>query len=102
MTLRDFHRRYIGPAELERSVVFNTLSVHDRGTEHADTTHSFSRISNLEMLDEIEELELVLGHYAMTWGVKLFSAGDTSFKAAWNDWGVKQKDSMDTGPYGED
>lgn len=29
------------------------------------------RISSLEMLDEVEELDLVLAHYAVTWGLKL-------------------------------
>jgi hypothetical protein len=29
------------------------------------------RISKLEFLDEVEELELVLDHYCVAWGVKL-------------------------------
>ncbi|KAG6902771.1 hypothetical protein C0995_011919 [Termitomyces sp. Mi166 len=37
------------------------------------------RIAGLEMLDEVEELELVLGHYGVTWG----QTGD-----GWNGWGL--------------
>ncbi|KDQ20202.1 hypothetical protein BOTBODRAFT_27613 [Botryobasidium botryosum FD-172 SS1] len=46
LTLKTIRQSYISPAELER-------------------------ISRLEMLDEIEELELVLDHYAISWGAKL-------------------------------
>lgn len=34
----------------------------------AKLTTTSCRISKLEMLDEIEELELVLSHYAVSWG----------------------------------
>lgn len=44
VTLRDIRRRYLDPGEVER-------------------------VSQLELLDEVEELELVLGHYAVSWGV---------------------------------
>jgi len=65
VTLRQFRRSYIDPAELER-------------------------IAQLEMLDEIEELELVLEHYAVTWGVKLISSADP-LRVPWNDWGLNPK-----------
>jgi [phosphatase 2A protein]-leucine-carboxy methyltransferase len=39
------------------------------------------------MLDEIEELDLVLEHYAITWGIKL---NDMEAQASWTDWGFKQ------------
>lgn len=39
------------------------------------------------MLDEVEELELVLEHYAVTWGLKIFNSG---MSAAWMDWGLKR------------
>ena len=42
------------------------------------------------MLDEIEELELVLEHYAVTWGVKLISSPDP-VRDPWNDWGSSPK-----------
>ena len=42
------------------------------------------------MLDEIEELELVLAHYAITWGIKL-PANSAELRAHWADWGIKQK-----------
>jgi hypothetical protein len=35
------------------------------------------------MLDEIEELELVLDHYGITWGL----GGNIS--SNWKDWGLK-------------
>ncbi|TFK50971.1 leucine carboxyl methyltransferase [Heliocybe sulcata] len=65
LTLRDIRRTYISSSEAER-------------------------ISTLEMLDEIEELELVLGHYAITWGVRLVESSN-SLKAPWTEWGLKQK-----------
>ncbi|KAI0653530.1 leucine carboxyl methyltransferase [Cubamyces menziesii] len=65
LTLKDIRREYISQAELER-------------------------ISQLEMLDEIEELELVLAHYAITWGVKLPSNAD-GLKAQWREWSIKRK-----------
>ena len=41
------------------------------------------------MLDEIEELELVLAHYAITWGVKLpSSASVLSNRLGWGYWGL--------------
>lgn len=43
------------------------------------------RIAKLEMLDEVEELELVLDHYAITWGVKLPNATYADAKE-WEDW----------------
>lgn len=41
------------------------------------------------MLDEIEELDLVLEHYAITWGAKLPSATEESTVAGWSEWGLK-------------
>lgn len=43
------------------------------------------------MLDEVEELELVLEHYAITWGVKLPS-DSKSFEAQWETWGLRPKE----------
>ena len=40
------------------------------------------------MLDEIEELELVLEHYAITWGVKLPANGG-ALKADWASWDLE-------------
>ena len=53
------------------------------------------------MLDEIEELELVLQHYAVTWGVKLFPSADP-YGAPWNDWGVSPKENKPNDLYNED
>lgn len=41
------------------------------------------------MLDEIEELDLVLEHYAITWGVKLYQKEGQSYSADWSNWGLR-------------
>ena len=46
------------------------------------------RISALEMLDEVEELNLVLEHYAITWAVKLDGSPELS-NSSWAKWGMK-------------
>lgn len=46
--------------------------------------HQF-RISQLELLDEMEELELVLAHYAITWGVKVSGARTVD----WGTWALR-------------
>lgn len=48
-----------------------------------------SSISSLEMLDEVEELDLVLAHYAVTWGLKLPSVPQLSIPSQWVEWGLK-------------
>ena len=62
VTLREVRRRYIEPQELQR-------------------------LSRLEMLDEVEELELVLDHYAISWGVK-FPEGRAHESGAGGAWGL--------------
>ena len=39
------------------------------------------------MLDEVEELDLVLAHYAITWGLRLFGP---NVAAPWQNWGLKE------------
>lgn len=46
-------------------------------------------ISSLEMLDEVEELDLVLAHYAVTWGLKLPSGHQLGSPSKWVEWGLK-------------
>ena len=46
------------------------------------------RIAALEFLDETEELDLVLAHYAISWG--LFVATSDQHKY-WDHWGLSQK-----------
>jgi [phosphatase 2A protein]-leucine-carboxy methyltransferase len=78
LTLRDFRRDYLEAAELERLAKgFCIVCDH--------SFHFSVRTSKLEMLDEVEELELVLQHYAITWGVKLFG-NESSYKAKWKEW----------------
>jgi [phosphatase 2A protein]-leucine-carboxy methyltransferase len=62
VTLRDIRRRFIDSRELQR-------------------------LSQLEMLDEVEELELVLDHYAVSWGVK-FPEGWVREGGAGAAWGL--------------
>ncbi|KAJ6632530.1 leucine carboxyl methyltransferase [Mycena sp. CBHHK59/15] len=63
LTLKEIRKSYISPMELQR-------------------------ISRLELVDEIEELDLVLDHYAITWG--LFVPQGAS-AAAWGQWGLIMK-----------
>ncbi|KAF8633361.1 hypothetical protein AX17_004532 [Amanita inopinata Kibby_2008] len=63
VTLRDIRRTYIEPTELER-------------------------VSRLEMLDEVEELELVLEHYAISWGLVLDK------DERWERWGLEEKEGV--------
>ncbi|KAJ3760683.1 S-adenosyl-L-methionine-dependent methyltransferase [Lentinula raphanica] len=66
LTLKDIRRDYIGADELDR-------------------------ISKLEMLDEVEELDLVLEHYAITWGLTVSG----KHGAAWNEWGMRRRETID-------
>ncbi|KAJ7152988.1 S-adenosyl-L-methionine-dependent methyltransferase [Mycena filopes] len=63
LTLKEIRKSYIPPAELQR-------------------------IAQLELVDEIEELDLVLAHYAITWG--LFVPPSAS-ATAWSQWGLAVK-----------
>lgn len=40
------------------------------------------------MLDEVEELNLVLDHYAVTWGLYV---SDSLVNGVWGDWGLKRQ-----------
>jgi [phosphatase 2A protein]-leucine-carboxy methyltransferase len=67
LTLREIRRRYVEPRELKR-------------------------IAQLEMLDEVEELELVLDHYAISWGVRF---PDEKWPHEGGDaWGLVRKDQL--------
>ncbi|KAF8816770.1 S-adenosyl-L-methionine-dependent methyltransferase [Phlegmacium glaucopus] len=61
LTLKEIRRAYIETSELER-------------------------ISKLEFLDEIEELDLILVHYAMSWELFLETSSTT-----WGAWGLTRK-----------
>lgn len=61
-----------------------TLSeVREKYISHSE----LGRISDLELLDEVEELNLVLKHYAITWGAKIFMPVTKS--GPWRQWGLK-------------
>lgn len=54
-------------------------------------TTAILRISKLEFLDETEELDLVLAHYAISWGLFL---GNSDMNADWGHWGLKQQQEV--------
>ncbi|KAF8132092.1 leucine carboxyl methyltransferase [Boletus edulis] len=62
LTLSEVREKYISHSELER-------------------------MSHLELLDEVEELNLVLKHYAITWGAKTFMPVHKS--SLWGQWGLR-------------
>jgi len=68
LTLREIRRGYVEPRELRR-------------------------LAQLEMLDEVEELELVLDHYAISWGVK-FPDENWACEGG-NAWRLVRKDQME-------
>ena len=70
VTLREIRRRYIDSRELQR-------------------------LSQLEMLDEVEELELVLDHYAVSWGVKFPEGWAREGGASSGEWGLVAKKQLE-------
>jgi len=46
------------------------------------------RIAKLELVDEYEELDLVLAHYALAWGLKLDKSSDPSLQRDLGVWGL--------------
>lgn len=56
----------------------NAITLRDIRREYLD----LERVSQLELLDEVEELELVLSHYAVSWG----QIGEGVV-----DWGLKKQ-----------
>ena len=47
--------------------------------------------SNLELLDETEEFNLVLEHFAISWGLFL---NNSNANASWGYWGLKQQQEI--------
>lgn len=47
------------------------------------------RISKLELVDEYEEVELVLAHYALAWGSKLDDSLSPALHTDFKAWGIK-------------
>ncbi|VDC02675.1 unnamed protein product [Peniophora sp. CBMAI 1063] len=66
----------------------HALTLRDIRRDHVESKEQV-RISRLEMLDEVEELELVLQHYAISWGIKLTS--NASSAGSWEAWGISRK-----------
>jgi hypothetical protein len=46
------------------------------------------RIAKLELVDEYEELDLVLAHYALAWGLKMDKSSDPSLQRDLGVWGL--------------
>lgn len=80
LTLKDIKRSYIKPEELERYISSSHTLVN--------SPHHLPRISSLELLDETEELDLVLSHYGMSWGVFL---GNSESQQDWGQWGLRKQ-----------
>ena len=83
LTLREIRKRLISPVESQRCVLpewrrfqFQLMVI-------------LPSISSLEMLDEVEELDLVLAHYAVTWGLKLPRDQQLDSPSKWIEWGLK-------------
>jgi len=72
LTLREIRSKYIGPQQLQR-------------------------LSQLEMLDEVEELELVLDHYAISWGIKFPENWSREGSDTWGLVTKNQTGSIDDG-----
>ena len=50
------------------------------------TDWPIARVSRLEMLDEVEELDLMLSHYVISWAVKPPSGNEET----WTSWGLQK------------
>ncbi|KAI0263837.1 S-adenosyl-L-methionine-dependent methyltransferase [Gloeopeniophorella convolvens] len=74
VTLREVRARYVAPRER-------------------------ARLAGLEMLDEVEELELVLAHYAVSWGVREAPDGAGAGLGAWE---LDEADEAEGGEDGEE
>lgn len=84
LSLKSIRRSYMAPEEMSR---YGSLSL---APSIAILLLQPSRISTLEMLDEIEELELVLDHYVIAWGVKA-SAEHANKLVQLRDWRLVQQ-----------
>lgn len=83
LTLKDIRRSYIKPEELARyDISFISAKFPNFFPNFAP------RISSLEFLDETEELDLMLSHYGMSWG--LFW-GKPELQQDWDHWGLMQQ-----------
>lgn len=81
LTLYEIHRDCFETSELERWVAGLGYFLRSRCL-------TLSRISKLEMLDEVEELNLVLEHYAITWGLFVPASGTVGH---WAQWGLSSR-----------
>lgn len=55
-----------------------------------------SRIAKLELVDEYEELNLVLAHYALAWGLKIDESSDPSLQRDLDIWGLHKYSNRET------
>jgi len=77
--------------QFDRATSLTLKTIRKQYIPHAE----LDRIATLEMLDEIEELELVLDHYVISWGVKVASdpEGNNDMRAAFLGWDLKFQES---------
>ncbi|TFY80692.1 hypothetical protein EWM64_g3315 [Hericium alpestre] len=67
----------------------HALTLKDIRRDHVDADE-LERLSTLELLDEVEELDLVLGHYAITWGA-LVPESISADRKDWASWVLAPK-----------
>jgi len=84
LTLKEIRKSYITLEELERYRCTHYI-------RYSLLTAPIFRISKLEFLDETEELDLVLAHYAISWGLFL---GNSNLSVNWGHWGLKQRQEV--------
>ena len=84
LTLKEIRKSHITLEELERYRCTHYV-------QGSSLTLPIFRISMLEFLDETEELDLVLAHYAISWGLFL---GNSDLSVNWGRWGLKQQQEV--------
>jgi len=87
-TKESLPQRFLG---LEFSMA-EALTLYEIRRQHL-SNEKMKRLSELEMLDEVEELDLVFAHYAITWGIKIpnFDKDQSSSErqSAWLNWDLR-------------
>ncbi|GJJ09304.1 hypothetical protein Clacol_003526 [Clathrus columnatus] len=84
LSLKTLRYDYVESEEHQRYVRYNF-----KKREQPDD----GRLNKLEFLDEVEELDLVLNHYAISWGLKPSELLEETIQKGTADWGVTRKTS---------
>ena len=80
VSLKSIRTDYTPEGELQRWVTVHQIPFA--------SFLDFSRIAKLELVDEYEELDLVLAHYALAWGLKTDKSSDPSLQRDLGVWGL--------------